>query len=43
MANTDDVLYLDRSYIAEWFYYDETSETCLRFNKDLYRGRGRGY
>lgn len=41
--NTDNVLKLDAADLKDRFYYCETSSTGLRFNKDLVRGRGKGY
>jgi hypothetical protein len=33
---------IDVELMKEWFYYDETSPSCLRWKKDVYRGRGYG-
>ena len=41
--NTDNVLKLDVADLKDRFYYCETSSTGLRFNKDIVKGRGKGY
>lgn len=41
--STEKVKQLDVEQLRSLFYYDDTSPTCLRHNRDVVRGVGKGY